>query len=150
MMNWRKMSKESLLRLNRFDSIQNLYVSELSIERLLFVFDLSLKENTAHLILSVCQNGHCSCWCFYFFYFQEFSFSQFAKNTVIKKSSEEPGVPNRRTKTIYTPLEEQYMEIKKQHADTVLCIECGYKYRFFGEDAEVRTRAAITNSRHWW
>ncbi|XP_058631979.1 DNA mismatch repair protein Msh3 isoform X3 [Onychostoma macrolepis] len=71
---------------------------------------------------------------------QEFSFNQFAKNTVIKKSSEEPGVPNRRTKTIYTPLEEQYMEIKKQHADTVLCVECGYKYRFFGEDAEIAAK----------
>lgn len=106
------------------------------------ILDLSLKGNTANLILSVGQNGHYSCWCFYFFCFQEFSFSQFTKNTVIKKSSEEPGVPNRRTKTIYTPLEEQYMEIKKQHADTVLCVECGYKYRFFGEDAEVRTSAA--------
>uniref|UniRef100_A0A673MAN6 DNA mismatch repair protein MSH3 n=1 Tax=Sinocyclocheilus rhinocerous TaxID=307959 RepID=A0A673MAN6_9TELE len=71
---------------------------------------------------------------------KQFSFSQFAKNTVIKKSSEEPGVPNRRTKTIYTPLEEQYMEIKKQHADTVLCVECGYKYRFFGEDAEIAAK----------
>jgi len=80
-------------------------------------------------------------WCFSSFCFQEFSFSQFSKNTAIGKSSEEPGVPNRRTKTIYTPLEVQYMEIKKQHVDTVLCVECGYKYRFFGEDAEVRTRA---------
>ncbi|XP_026067908.1 DNA mismatch repair protein Msh3 isoform X1 [Carassius auratus] len=71
---------------------------------------------------------------------QEISFVQFAKNTVIKKSSEEPGVPNRRTKTIYTPLEEQFMEIKKQHADTVLCVECGYKYRFFGEDAEIAAK----------
>uniref|UniRef100_A0A673MGE9 DNA mismatch repair protein MSH3 n=1 Tax=Sinocyclocheilus rhinocerous TaxID=307959 RepID=A0A673MGE9_9TELE len=58
----------------------------------------------------------------------------------LKYSSEEPGVPNRRTKTIYTPLEEQYMEIKKQHADTVLCVECGYKYRFFGEDAEIAAK----------
>jgi len=37
------------------------------------------------------------------------------------------------------------MEIKKQHVDTVLCVECGYKYRFFGEDAEVRTRAGHHN-----
>uniref|UniRef100_A0A8C5LJB4 DNA mismatch repair protein MSH3 n=1 Tax=Leptobrachium leishanense TaxID=445787 RepID=A0A8C5LJB4_9ANUR len=44
---------------------------------------------------------------------------------------------NRRTKSIYTPLEEQYMEIKKQHKDAILCVECGYKYRFFGEDAEI-------------
>uniref|UniRef100_A0A671R4Q4 DNA mismatch repair protein MSH3 n=1 Tax=Sinocyclocheilus anshuiensis TaxID=1608454 RepID=A0A671R4Q4_9TELE len=32
------------------------------------------------------------------------------------------------------------MEIKKQHADTVLCVECGYKYRFFGEDAEIAAK----------
>ncbi|XP_067294282.1 DNA mismatch repair protein Msh3 [Pseudorasbora parva] len=72
---------------------------------------------------------------------QEFSFSQVPKNTLIsKKCSEDPGVPNRRTKSIYTPLEEQYMEIKKQHVDTVLCVECGYKYRFFGEDAEIAAK----------
>lgn len=71
---------------------------------------------------------------------QEFSFSQYAKNTGNRKSSEEPSVSNRRTKTIYTPLEEQYMEIKKQHVDTVLCVECGYKYRFFGEDAEIAAK----------
>lgn len=29
------------------------------------------------------------------------------------------------------------MEIKEQYKDTILCVECGYKYRFFGEDAEV-------------
>ncbi|XP_073806847.1 DNA mismatch repair protein Msh3 isoform X9 [Danio rerio] len=71
---------------------------------------------------------------------QEFSFSQYAKNTGNRKSLEEPSVSNRRTKTIYTPLEEQYMEIKKQHVDTVLCVECGYKYRFFGEDAEIAAK----------
>lgn len=38
----------------------------------------------------------------------------------------------------YTPLELQYMEIKKQYPDTVLFVEVGYKYKFFGEDAEVR------------
>ncbi|XP_068077362.1 DNA mismatch repair protein Msh3 isoform X5 [Danio rerio] len=71
---------------------------------------------------------------------KEFSFSQYAKNTGNRKSLEEPSVSNRRTKTIYTPLEEQYMEIKKQHVDTVLCVECGYKYRFFGEDAEIAAK----------
>lgn len=37
----------------------------------------------------------------------------------------------------YTPLEEQYLSIKSQHPDAVLLIECGYKYKFFGEDAKV-------------
>jgi DNA mismatch repair protein MSH3 len=36
-----------------------------------------------------------------------------------------------------TPLERQYVEIKKQYPDTLLLIEVGYKFRFFGEDAKV-------------
>jgi len=40
----------------------------------------------------------------------------------------------------YTPLELQFIEIKKKHPDTVLMVECGYKYRFFGEDAEVANK----------
>ncbi|XP_068104082.1 DNA mismatch repair protein Msh3 [Hyperolius riggenbachi] len=52
----------------------------------------------------------------------------------------ERKTPNQRTRTVYTPLEQQYMEIKQQHQDAVLCVECGYKYRFFGEDAEIAAR----------
>ena len=37
----------------------------------------------------------------------------------------------------YTPLEQQFMAIKEQYSDAVLLVECGYKYRFFGQDAEV-------------
>ncbi|KAF9275695.1 Mismatch repair protein msh3 [Mortierella alpina] len=44
------------------------------------------------------------------------------------------------TKSIYTPLEKQYLEIKEQYPDTVLCIEVGYKFRFFGHDAEIASR----------
>ncbi|XP_037015185.2 DNA mismatch repair protein Msh3 isoform X1 [Artibeus jamaicensis] len=47
---------------------------------------------------------------------------------------------NKRTKSIYTPLELQYIELKEQQKDAVLCVECGYKYRFFGEDAEIAAR----------
>ncbi|XP_072272312.1 DNA mismatch repair protein Msh3 [Pyxicephalus adspersus] len=54
--------------------------------------------------------------------------------------SSETKTPNRRTKSMYTPLEEQYMDIKKQHQDAILCVECGYKYRFFGQDAEIAAR----------
>ena len=39
----------------------------------------------------------------------------------------------------YTPLEQQFVHIKQQHKDSLLAVECGYKYRFFGEDAEVRS-----------
>uniref|UniRef100_A0A8C8JUD7 DNA mismatch repair protein MSH3 n=1 Tax=Oncorhynchus tshawytscha TaxID=74940 RepID=A0A8C8JUD7_ONCTS len=40
------------------------------------------------------------------------------------------------SKSGYTPLEQQYLQIKEQHKDALLAVECGYKYRFFGEDAE--------------
>lgn len=44
---------------------------------------------------------------------------------------------NKQTKTKYTPLEQQYVDIKNKYPDALLLVECGYKYRFFGEDAEV-------------
>ncbi|CAG0916739.1 unnamed protein product [Notodromas monacha] len=36
-----------------------------------------------------------------------------------------------------TPLEKQVAEIKSEHPDVLLFVECGYRYRFFGEDAEI-------------
>ncbi|XP_058916632.1 DNA mismatch repair protein Msh3 isoform X5 [Kogia breviceps] len=55
-----------------------------------------------------------------------------------KTSDSKPS--NKRTKNIYTPLELQYLEMKQQQKDAILCVECGYKYRFFGEDAEIAAR----------
>ncbi|XP_045422425.1 DNA mismatch repair protein Msh3 isoform X1 [Lemur catta] len=55
-----------------------------------------------------------------------------------KTSDSKPS--NKRSKSIYTPLELQYIEMKQQHKDAILCVECGYKYRFFGEDAEIAAR----------
>ena len=40
----------------------------------------------------------------------------------------------------YTPMEQQYLSIKANYPDAVLFIECGYKYRFFGEDAQIASR----------
>ncbi|XP_046871393.1 DNA mismatch repair protein Msh3 isoform X5 [Hypomesus transpacificus] len=40
----------------------------------------------------------------------------------------------------YTPLEQQFVHIKQQHKDSLLAVECGYKYRFFGEDAEIAAK----------
>lgn len=37
----------------------------------------------------------------------------------------------------YTPLEKQVLEFKMKHPGVLLLIEVGYKFRFFGEDAEV-------------
>ncbi|XP_043833127.1 DNA mismatch repair protein Msh3 [Dromiciops gliroides] len=67
-------------------------------------------------------------------------FSLSDKSQESPQSTSEPKPTNRRTKSIYTPLELQYLEMKEQHKDAILCIECGYKYRFFGEDAEIAAR----------
>lgn len=39
-----------------------------------------------------------------------------------------------------TPLEKQVIDIKRKHLDTVLVIEVGYKFRFFGEDARTAAK----------
>jgi DNA mismatch repair protein MSH3 len=61
------------------------------------------------------------------------------------QASRRPSKPTRssnsqKNKSILTPLEKQYVEIKDQYPDAILCIEVGYKFRFFGEDAEVKIK----------
>ncbi|XP_053555688.1 DNA mismatch repair protein Msh3 [Bombina bombina] len=69
-------------------------------------------------------------------------FEQFSSSKLLENATEsvDGKMLNRRTKNIFTPLEEQFMEIKEQYKDAILCVECGYKYRFFGEDAEIAAR----------
>ncbi|KAJ2798243.1 Mismatch repair protein msh3, partial [Coemansia guatemalensis] len=52
----------------------------------------------------------------------------------------EEQLVRRRAGVRYTPLEEQVLEAKQQYADTVLVVEVGYKFRFFGEDARIAAR----------
>ncbi|ONK79683.1 uncharacterized protein A4U43_C01F8980 [Asparagus officinalis] len=40
----------------------------------------------------------------------------------------------------YTPLELQVLELKSKYPDVLLMIEVGYKYRFFGQDAEIAAK----------
>ncbi|XP_031502856.1 DNA mismatch repair protein MSH3 [Nymphaea colorata] len=40
----------------------------------------------------------------------------------------------------YTPLEQQVAVLKAKYPDVLLMVEVGYRYRFFGEDAEVAAR----------
>ncbi|KAJ4843190.1 hypothetical protein Tsubulata_008107, partial [Turnera subulata] len=40
----------------------------------------------------------------------------------------------------YTPLERQVVDLKAAHPDVLLMVEVGYRYRFFGHDAEVASR----------
>ncbi|KAK4034810.1 muts domain V-domain-containing protein [Parachaetomium inaequale] len=39
-----------------------------------------------------------------------------------------------------TPMEIQFLDIKKKHMDTILVVEVGYKFRFFGEDARIAAK----------
>jgi DNA mismatch repair protein MSH3 len=39
-----------------------------------------------------------------------------------------------------TPMEIQFLDIKRKHMDTVLIVEVGYKFRFFGEDARTAAK----------
>ncbi|KAH9888285.1 muts domain V-domain-containing protein [Xylariomycetidae sp. FL2044] len=39
-----------------------------------------------------------------------------------------------------TPMEIQFLDIKRKHMDTVLIVEVGYKFKFFGEDARVAAK----------
>ncbi|RMZ91066.1 hypothetical protein DV736_g1702, partial [Chaetothyriales sp. CBS 134916] len=39
-----------------------------------------------------------------------------------------------------TPMEKQIIDIKSKHMDTLLVVEVGYKFRFFGEDARVAAK----------
>lgn len=50
----------------------------------------------------------------------------------------------------YTPLEKQYMEVAQEHPELLLMVENGYKYDFFGKDAEVHTEQLIARPSHVW
>ncbi|XP_029294646.1 DNA mismatch repair protein Msh3 [Cottoperca gobio] len=76
---------------------------------------------------------------------QGFRLSQFAKSGREGKGAElsppsDSSVPSKRSKNVYTPLEQQVIQLKQQHKDALLAVECGYKYRFFGEDAEIAAK----------
>ncbi|KAH0536344.1 Mismatch repair protein msh3 [Glutinoglossum americanum] len=43
-------------------------------------------------------------------------------------------------KSNLTPMERQFLEIKKKHMDTLLVMEVGYKFRFLGEDARTASK----------
>jgi DNA mismatch repair protein MSH3 len=43
-------------------------------------------------------------------------------------------------KATLTPLEQRVVELKRKHADALLLVEVGYKYRLFGEDARIAAK----------
>ena len=49
-------------------------------------------------------------------------------------------VASKRAASKLTPMEKQVLEIKGKNLDTLLVVEVGYKFRFFGEDARVAAK----------
>lgn len=63
-------------------------------------------------------------------------------NDVSQTSSDEPVKPKLgplkpQPGVKLTPLEQQVVAVKQKHPDCLMFVECGYKYRFFGCDAEI-------------
>jgi DNA mismatch repair protein MSH3 len=56
------------------------------------------------------------------------------------KAKGRKGAAASKTKDKLTPLEKQVLAIKRDHPDTLLVVEVGYKFRFFGEDARVAAK----------
>lgn len=50
------------------------------------------------------------------------------------------GAAGKKRSNKLTPMEEQYLGIKRKHLDTVIIMEVGYKFKFFGEDARIAAK----------
>jgi len=55
-------------------------------------------------------------------------------------SPQHPPPPSSSTRPTYTPLEQQVLHLRAKHPDVLLMVEVGYRYRFFGQDAENAAR----------
>ncbi|KAF4615129.1 hypothetical protein D9613_003157 [Agrocybe pediades] len=78
-----------------------------------------------------------------------FSNKNKAKGKRKAKEVEEVAPPTKRSKKVvevgpsgqpYTALEKQIVQLKKENTGTLLMVEVGYKYKFFGDDAKVATK----------
>ena len=50
------------------------------------------------------------------------------------------GVAGKKGSSKLTPMEKQVLEIKRNNMDTLLVVEVGYKFRFFGDDARIAAK----------
>ena len=50
------------------------------------------------------------------------------------------GATSKKGANKLTPMEQQVLEIKRNHMDTLLIVEVGYKFKFFGEDARTAAK----------
>jgi len=50
------------------------------------------------------------------------------------------GAATKKGASKLTPMEKQFLDIKRVNMDTVLIVEVGYKFKFFGEDARIAAK----------
>ncbi|KAF2749987.1 DNA mismatch repair protein MSH3 [Sporormia fimetaria CBS 119925] len=50
------------------------------------------------------------------------------------------GAATKKAGSKLTPMEKQYLDIKRKHLDAVIVMEVGYKFKFFGEDARIASK----------
>lgn len=64
-----------------------------------------------------------------------------ASNTVSASRGKGKGAAAVRLKL--TPMEQQVVDLKAKHPGVLLLVECGYRYRFFGEDALAAAKVSV-------
>ncbi|MCJ1468340.1 Mismatch repair protein msh3 [Pseudocyphellaria aurata] len=63
------------------------------------------------------------------------------EETATRPSSEgKKGVAAKKGRSKLTPMVKQFLDIKRDHMDTILVVEVGYKFKFFGEDARIAAK----------
>ncbi|ETI29082.1 hypothetical protein G647_01535 [Cladophialophora carrionii CBS 160.54] len=58
----------------------------------------------------------------------------------VAEDSPRPTARSKKGGSKLTPMEKQVLDIKRTHMDTLLVVEVGYKFRFFGEDARIAAK----------
>lgn len=61
-------------------------------------------------------------------------------SNIKKKLSFKSGIKKPAPKKKLTPMEQQYVDLKRENPNVLLVVEVGYKYRFFGEDARTASK----------
>ena len=55
-------------------------------------------------------------------------------------TKERKGVTAKKGANKLTPMEKQFLDIKRKHMDTLMIMEVGYKFKFWGEDARIAAK----------
>ncbi|KAF2263638.1 DNA mismatch repair protein-like protein msh3 [Lojkania enalia] len=63
-----------------------------------------------------------------------------AEESQLKPTKGRKAVATKKGGSKLTPMERQYLDIKRKHLDAIIVMEVGYKFKIFGEDARVASK----------